>query len=343
MIQGPISRYDQLSLTLYEEHSFDINNIRDGIWRITWGFFKKLVIADRIAPAVTALTAVSSDYRGVYVVATIIFYALQIYGDFTGGIDITIGVAKMFGVEVTENFNRPFFSKSIADYWRRWHITMGSWFRDYVFYPVSLSPGVKKLSKWCKAHIGDNFGKKVPLYIATFVVWLCTGLWHGAAWHFVVWGMANCVIILLSQELNPLFTKFHERFAFSNTRYYEWFVIVRTFFMMGMIRVLDVYMSGTRTAKMLISIFTTPNWGALFDGSFLQLGITASDYLVIAIATFVIWIAALIKGRTPVLTWLYKRPVGVQCFLFWLLVISILIFGAYGIGYDASQFIYNQF
>lgn len=343
VIQGPISRYDQLSQTLYGEHTLRTQNIKDGLWRIAWGYFKKLVIADRIAPVVSTLTKDAAAYPGIYVLAVLVFYALQIYGDFTGGIDITIGVAKLFDIKITENFNRPFFSKGIADYWRRWHITMGSWFRDYLFYPISLSRGMQKFSKWCSAHIGERFGKKFPLYIATIVVWLATGLWHGAAWHFVVWGMANCVVLLLSQELSPLFQKFHARFAFSNTRYWEWFMVVRTFLMMGMIRILDVYRSGRLTAKMLLSIFTTPNWGRLFDGSFLKLGITGADYLVIAIGTLAIWIIALIKGRGPVLPWLSQKPVWLRYFLFWLLVVSIVIFGAYGIGYDASQFIYNQF
>ncbi len=343
LIQGPISRYDQLSQGLFGEHALDAQNIKDGLWRITWGYFKKLVIADRLAPAVAALTAAPEDYRGVYVLATILFYALQIYGDFTGGIDITIGTARLFGIEVTENFNRPFFSKGIADYWRRWHISMGSWFRDYLFYPVSLSKGVKDLSKWCKAHIGESFGKKLPVYAATIAAWLATGLWHGAAWHFVVWGMVNCAVLLISQELTPLYQRFHERFAFSNTRFWERFMVFRTFWMMGMIRVLDVYKSGRLTAKMIFSIFTTPNWGALFDGSFLKLGLSGADYLVVAAGILVIWGAALIKGRKPVLAWLSEKPVLFRYFLYWFLVVSILVFGAYGIGYDAGQFIYNQF
>ncbi|MBQ2455846.1 MAG: MBOAT family protein [Firmicutes bacterium] len=343
LIQGPISRFDQLSKTLFEEHDWDAQNIKDGLWRITWGYFKKLVIADRLAPAVAALTAAPDRYRGVFVLAAILFYALQIYGDFTGGIDIAIGAARLFGVEVTENFNRPFFSKNIADYWRRWHITLGSWFRDYLFYPVSLSKGVKDLSKWCKAHIGEGVGKRLPLYTATIAAWLATGLWHGAAWHFIVWGLANCAVLLISQELTPLYERFHERFAFSNTRCWERFMVFRTFWLMGMIRVLDVYRSGRLTAKMILSIFTTPNWHALLDGSFLKLGLSGADYLVAGIAVLIVWCAALIKGQKPVLTWLYEKPVSLRYLLFWCLVVSIIVFGAYGIGYDASQFIYNQF
>ncbi len=343
VIQGPISRYDQLSVSLFGEHRLDPQNIRDGLWRVTWGYFKKLVVADRLAPAVAALTADPDRYQGVYVLATILFYALQIYGDFTGGIDITIGTARLFGIEVTENFDRPFFSRGIADYWRRWHITMGSWFRDYLFYPVSLSRGVKALSKWSKAHIGEEFGRKLPVYTATIAAWLATGLWHGAAWHFVVWGMVNCAVLLISQELTPLYRRFHESFAFSNTRFWDRFMVFRTFWLMGMIRVLDVYRSGRLTAKMLLSVFTTPNWGALFDGSFLKLGLSGADYLVAGAAVLVIWYVSLIKGRKPVLAWLSEKPVLLRYLLYWLLVVSILVFGAYGIGYDASQFIYNQF
>ena len=120
-------------------------------------------------------------------------------------------------------------------------------------------------------------------------------------------------------------------------------MVFRTFWLMGMIRVLDVYRSGRLTAKMILSIFTTPNWHALLDGSFLKLGLSGADYLVAGIAVLIVWCAALIKGQKPVLTWLYEKPVSLRYLLFWCLVVSIIVFGAYGIGYDASQFIYNQF
>ena len=343
VIQGPISRFDELSVSLFAEHPFDAQQVTFGLWRVIWGFFKKLVIADRLAPAVAALTAPDSSYTGVYVLAVILFYALQIYGDFTGGIDITIGLAQMLGVKVAENFNRPFFAKNIADYWRRWHITMGTWFRDYIFYSMSVSPRMLKLSKQVKTKISPELGKRLPVYLSTITVWLATGLWHGAAWHFIVWGMVNCVILLVSQELAPVYRKFHARFAWSNTKGWEVFQIFRTFWMMGMIRVLDVYRTPGLWASRLLSIFTAGNWGALTDGSFLKLGLDGADYLVVLVGSLILLAVSLAKGKGPVREQLAAKPAPVRILLIWALIAGALIFGAYGIGYDAAQFIYIQF
>ncbi|MBQ9890591.1 MAG: MBOAT family protein [Firmicutes bacterium] len=343
LIQGPISRFDYLSRTLYGQHDFDGRQFAFGFWRVLWGFFKKLVIADRLAPVVVTLTGKAENYPGVFVLGTILFYGLQIYGDFTGGIDITIGVAQMLGIKVTENFDRPFFSKNIAEYWRRWHITMGTWFKDYIFYPLSVSQGMIKLSKWSREKLGPQIGKRLPVYISTILVWLATGIWHGAAWHFIVWGLLNCVVILISQELAPLYRRFHERFAFSNTRAWDVFQVFRTFWLMGMIRVLDVYKDVPTTFKMLGTIFTTPNWGKLFDGSFLKLGISGADYLVVLFGTLVMFFVSLAKGKGDVREMLAEKPAVPRYICIWLLLAAVLVFGAYGIGYDAAQFIYNQF
>ena len=128
LIQGPISRNDELSPSLYAEHRYDWRNVKFGLQRVLWGFFKKLVIADRILVAVNTIIKAPDDHRGVYVLVGMLFYAFQLYADFTGGIDITIGIAEMLGIKVAENFNAPFLAKNITDYWRRWHITMGTWF-----------------------------------------------------------------------------------------------------------------------------------------------------------------------------------------------------------------------
>ena len=150
LVQGPISRYGDMSETLYGGHSFDWKQVRFGLERILWGYFKKLVIADRISAAVGMLMEDPDYYTGAFVVVGMLFYAVQLYADFTGGIDITIGIAQVFGIRLEENFVRPFFSKNIAEYWRRWHITMGTWFRDYVFYPFSISRPLKAVTSFCK-------------------------------------------------------------------------------------------------------------------------------------------------------------------------------------------------
>ncbi len=343
LIQGPISRFDDLSKTLYGPHSFDARNVCFGAWRVLWGYFKKLVIADRMVVAITTITGKAEKYPGVYVVALVFFYAIQLYADFTGGIDITIGIAQMFGVKVTENFDRPFFSLNVTEYWRRWHITMGTWFKDYIFYPISVSQTMLNISKWSREKLGPQLGKRVPVYLSTIIVWFATGVWHGAAWNFIVWGLLNCLVIIVSQEFSPLYKKFHERFAFSNTKGYNVFQMFRTFWLMGLIRILDVYQNVPLTFRMVGTIFTTPNWGALFDGSMLKLGLTGSDYIVLLCGSLLMLLVSILQNKGSVREQLSQKPIAVRYLVIWLLFVAIVVLGAYGIGYDARQFIYNQF
>ncbi len=343
LIQGPISRYDDLSQTLYGEHKFDSSEFFYGFLRVMWGFLKKLVIADRLAPAIVTLTQNTDRYTGAYVMVAIIFYAVQLYGDFTGGIDITIGVARMFGIQVAENFDRPYFSKNVAEYWRRWHITMGTWFKDYIFYPLSVSGWMLKLSKWSRKHLGTAIGKRIPVYLATMIVWFATGVWHGAAWNFIVWGMLNCLVLLVSQEFDPLYQRFHKRVSFSNTKLYDGFQILRTFLLMGMIRILDVYRDVPLTFRMVGSLFTTPNWGELSRDSFLGLGLTGWDYLVVIMGAVLMFVVSLIRGKGDARTILSGKPPVLRYGILWALILIVVVFGAYGIGFDASKFIYNQF
>ena len=343
VIQGPISRYDDLSKTLFAEHKFDGNAFFYGFLRVMWGFFKKLVIADRLAPVIMALTKDTEKYTGVYVLATVFFYAIQLYGDFTGGIDITIGISKMLGIKVTENFDRPYFSKNIAEYWRRWHITMGTWFKDYIFYPLSVSGWMLKVSKWSRKHLGQGLGKRIPVYLSTIIVWFATGIWHGAAWNFIVWGMLNCLVLLVSQEFNPLYRKFHEKCGFANTRFWDGFQIFRTFWLMGLIRILDVYRDVPLTFKMVGTMFTDQNWGVLSDGSFLKLGMKLSDYFVVLCGMILLFVVSLLQGKDSIESRLEKKPVIVRSGILFILILVVVVFGAYGIGFDATQFIYNQF
>ncbi|MBO6162079.1 MAG: MBOAT family protein [Eubacterium sp.] len=343
VIQGPISRYDDLSKSLFSEHAFNPQDFFYGLLRVVWGFFKKLVIADRLAPVILTLTEDTEKYTGFYVLANIFFYAIQLYGDFTGGIDITIGVSRMLGIQVTENFDRPYFSKNIAEYWRRWHITMGTWFKDYIFYPLSVSGWMLKVSKWSRKHLGAALGKRIPVYLSTIIVWFATGVWHGAAWNFIVWGMINCVVLLISQELGPLYKKFHEKVSFSNTLVWDAVQIFRTFWLMGLIRILDVYRDVPLTFRMVGSMFTTSNWGALTDGSLLELGASAADYIVIAIGIILMFIVSLLQGKKKIADRLEEKPVALRYIVLLVLILAAVVLGAYGIGYDATQFIYNQF
>ncbi len=343
LVQGPISRYADLSQTLYGVHSFDKKKISFGMQRILWGYFKKLVVADTILTAVETL--VSDDYySGAWVLIVMAFYGIELYADFTGGIDITIGIAQMFGIELQENFIRPYFSKNITEYWRRWHISMGTWFRDYVFYPLSISPGLGRLSGWCRRHLAKGAAKRVPVYAATLVTWLATGIWHGASWNFVVWGVLNGVVILISGELKPLYEKFHKQFPrLGGTWGFRAFQIMRTFLLMSALRLFDCYGDVGLTLRMFFGMFREFHISVLTAEEFVYLGPGAAACGIVA-AGVLLMLAVSMAGRNgSVRERLAGQPYVLRFGAWTALLFAVLLFGSYGVGYDPAQFIYNRF
>jgi D-alanyl-lipoteichoic acid acyltransferase DltB (MBOAT superfamily) len=343
LIQGPINRYDEMKETLYTEHLFDAREIAFGLERVLWGFFKKLVIADRILTGVTTIIKAPEVYDGIYVFVGMMFYALQLYADFTGGIDITVGVAQVLGIRVRENFIRPYFSKNIAEYWRRWHISLGAWFTEYIFYPVSVCQPMLNFSRFCRKHFGDYVGKRMPVYVASLAVWFTTGIWHGASWNFIVWGLLNGIIIILSQECEPLYARFHSRFPVAGTWWYSLFQVVRTVLLMSSLRMLDCYRNVPLTFRMFGDMLLHSRLSQLFDGRLMSLGLTMSDYLVLGLGTVVLIGVSLAGRNGSVREKLAARPAPVRYAVIYSLFLCTLIIGAYGVGYDSSQFIYNQF
>lgn len=343
LIQGPISRFEDLSKTLYEKHGFDSRTVCYGLQRMLWGYFKKLVIADRILTGVSCIIGAPEKYYGAYAFVGMLFYTVELYADFTGGIDITIGIAQVLGITVQENFRRPYFSKSLKEYWRRWHISMCNWFRDYIFYPVSVSKSMQKFSKFSRAHLGERVGKRLPVYISSFVVWLSTGIWHGASWNFVVWGLANWLVLMVSEEFEPLYERFHKRFPFSDGRLYRVFEVARTFLLICVLNLFDCYSQAATTFRMFGSMLTAGNWRILWDGSLMNLGITALDYGILAAGILVLLLVGLVQRGGSVRERIAAKAYPVRVALWFGLFLSVLLLGTYGIGYDASQFIYNRF
>ena len=310
---------------------------------MAWGFFKKLVIADRMLIGVNTLIQNPDTYYGAYAFLGMLFYALELYADFTGGIDITIGIAQVLGVKVTENFNRPYFSKSIKEYWNRWHMTMGSWFTDYIFYPISVCKPMLKLSKASRKALGETIGKRVPIYLSSFVVWFATGIWHGASWNFIAWGLGNWVVIMISQELEPLYQRFHNRFHVRGSFFFRLFQVIRTVLLMSCLRMFDCYRDVPLTFRMFGSMFTGGNWKELLNGSLLQLGLTLTDYRILFFGLVLLIAVSLIQRTGSVREKIRKLPYWGRFVLWYGLFLCVLLMGAYGVGYDASQFIYNQF
>lgn len=344
LIQGPISRYGDMAPSLYADHAFDWKQVRFGLERILWGYFKKLVIADRVSIAVSMLMSDPDYYTGAFVFVGMLFYAVQLYADFTGGIDITIGIAQVFGIHLEENFIRPFFSKNIIEYWRRWHISMGTWFRDYVFYPCSISRPMKSITSWTKKHFGMGAARRVAIYIATFLTWFATGIWHGAEWHFIIWGVANGIIIMITGELEPLYEKFHKTFPkFVHTWGYRAFQVIRTFLLLCCLRMFDTYASVRLTVKQFIHMFTKFWVHPVTKQELIDLGLNRADYTILLIGVLLMFFVSMYGRNGSVREKIAQKPYIIRYGIFVLLFFAVLLLGNYGVGFDAQQFIYNQF
>lgn len=206
LLEGPVARYDVTGIKLCEGHSFDFDNLKRGILLILFGLFKKIVVADRLAILVGAVFSSYADYSGITVLVSVVAFTFQLYAEFSGIIDIAAGVSKMYGIPLEKNFDHPFFSLSVGEFWRRWHISLGSWFKDYVFYPVSMSKMSKKLSSFLrKKNLSPFLQTFVPSLISLFAVWSLTGLWHGASVKYLVYGLYYYAVMMLETLFAHIF------------------------------------------------------------------------------------------------------------------------------------------
>lgn len=344
LIQGPISRFDEMKEQLRAVHRPEAKSIAFGLQRMLWGYMKKLIVADRLIHVVSAVSQDTDQYRGLFVFVGMTCYTLQIYADFSGGIDIVLGAAQVLGIKLPENFERPYFSKTVGEYWRRWHMSLMTWLREYVFYPASVCGPVTKLTRWSKAHLGDAAGRRVPVYAATIIVWFVTGIWHGSTWNFVFWGLLNGVVLLIASELVPWQKRFDERHPKLKGK--PWFSAVRigrTLLILSIIQTLEYYGSVKRMLAMQVSMITEFSLRPLWDGSLLQMGMDFWDWMAAGAGLLAMLMVSLAQRKGSVRERIAAKPEGVRWGIWTGLFLAVLIFGAYGHGFEASQFVYNQF
>ena len=352
IIQGPISFYDQLAGQLYEPHRFDFNRFKHGCELILWGLFKKLVIADRAIIAINTVLDGYFDYNGTTLTFTVLLYALQLYADFSGGIDISRGVAQVFGIELTQNFKRPYFATTINGYWRRWHISLGAWMKEYVFYPLALSKTFVSLSKKLSASkfgsrkFGAHVAKVLPSSIASLVVFFLVGIWHGANWKYVGFGLWNGGIIMLSTLLEPLFEQTASKLRINVKSFgFRIFQMCRTFLVVLIGYVFDVapdFSAAMYTFKtVLINQNLREGYWQIWD-----LGLNIVDYASLALCTIFLFCISIIQERhsdTSIRLMLDKKPFVWRYALLFIGIMYLLVFGVYGPGFDPAEFVYMQF
>ena len=230
VIQGPINRYADLGPQLLEGHSAKGVPVRRSLLRFGYGALKKYAIANMLVGTIDKIFSnVTPDIPGSVVVFGILLYSAQQYGDFSGGIDMVEAASSLFGVDMAENFRRPYFSVSLADFWRRWHITLGTWMRDYVFFPFAVSRPMRALGARA-SRLGEHLGRTLPACVANLLVFLVVGLWHGAEPHYVAWGLYNGVVIALADLLAPAFRRANAALRVdTGSRAHRVFCVARTF------------------------------------------------------------------------------------------------------------------
>jgi len=348
IVQGPLNRFGDVGVQLQQEHKFEYDNIKYGAQLIIWGLFKKLVIADRLAAVTSTIFSPEfTNYNGSHIFFGVLAYSFQIYGDFSGGTDIARGAAQMLGINLPMNFERPFFANSMADFWRRWHMSLGAWMREYVFYPIMLCKPVTALSKKFRKKYGSYAGKLVPSVAAPMVVFFLIGIWHGVTSQYIVNGLYNAFLISGSVALVPVYEKLIKWFKI-NTDVFSWrlFQILRTTVLLFISRIIVKAPSLPDAFKMIKALFTSVDLDFITGASkeIFTLGVNEKEMVVLAISVIILLVVGILQENgVKIRETLAKQNLVFRWALILMLIAFVLVFGLYGPEYNASDFIYGNF
>lgn len=345
IMEGPIARYDETATDLYDAKKIDYKNMTFGIQRILFGCMKKVVIADRLNILIKTIFNDYAMYSGGVAFLGAIAYTIQLYMEFSGTMDIVIGSGQIFNIKIPENFRQPFFSKTISEFWQRWHITLGKWFKDYIFYPVSLSKPLKKLTSFGRKHLGNHFGPLLAGSIALFCVWICNGLWHGAGWKYIFFGMFHFTLILSGNIFEPLTKKITDILHINRQKLpFKIFQMIRTTFLV-IIGELFFRAKGLKAGmEMFKNIITNFSFDFLNNGSILNLGMDKYDFIVVVITLLIIFITSVLKEKNvEIREKIASKNIVIRWIIYYSLILFIIIFGAYGSNYVPVTPIYAEF
>lgn len=342
--QGPFNRYAGLMKEFEREHIFDYDRMLRGIQRFVWGAFKKLVIADRIGLFVDSVFAgeASTVPGSIYGVA-VVFYMLQLYADFSGYMDMALGVSETFDIILPENFKRPYFSKSVAEFWRRWHITLGKWFKDYVMFSFVMSGTGRKITKASKKK-WPVMGRHVVPIMGTMLVWIFTGMWHGRTMSYILWGVYYGLIMSISLVLESKYPVWKEKFHIKDGKVWGLFCMARTWLIVFVADILIRSESLVQAGMIYRALITRLDVGALFSQTITSYGISKYGFLLLFAALFV-WLVVSVweeQGK-DVRSYLAGFPMPVRWCCYYGILLVVLITGIYGGGYDTAAFMYQSF
>ena len=344
-MEGPICRYSEVTESLYQGNPVTYQNLTFGIQRIFYGLFKKMVIADRLNAFISNVFQDYSSYDGGIIFVGALLYTCQLYMEFSGTMDVVIGSGQIFGVRMPENFKQPFFSKSISEFWQRWHISLGLWFKDYLFYPLSMSKPIKNLSSKLRKRFGNHHGAVLAGGIALLAVWLGNGLWHGVGWNYIFFGLYHFALILTANFIEPTIKKIQNKLHINPASFgYKLIRIIKTSILV-VIGELFFRAEGLKVGiRMFIKIFSDFSLQSFTNGKIYELGMDKYDFFILAIAVIIVLIISILKEKNiKIRQTVAKQNIVIRWGLYYALIIFIIVFGAYGTGYIPVDPIYANF
>ncbi len=345
LMEGPILQWNDTRETLYAGEPITGESIAQGALRIIWGLFKRMIVADRLNTVVTILYLPKKEYTGAMILMTAVVTTVQLYLEFAGTIDIVIGSARIFQVRVPENFRQPFESQSAAEFWRRWHITLGRWFKNYIFYPVTTSNLVKKWNKWSRPKYGKYITTVGTSAMALFPVWILNGLWHGPKWPYILYGVYYFVVLLAEVALQPVGEKLRRLIHVSDDNIWiqRWHC-VRTWVIILAGEMLFRAETFSQFLKMCRNLFRGPFFSSDMVVTLLHMKLDLGDWFVVMVGTVIVFAVEYFQERKPdLLEKVPSLPIIPRWGIYYALIISILVFGAYGAGYQTVDLIYAAF
>lgn len=345
LMEGPICRYSDTAEALYDAKRASYQDFIFGAQRILFGLMKKLVIADRLNLLIQNVYSTPGKYDGFIIALGAVGYTFQLYADFSGTIDLVLGSGQMFGIALPENFKRPFFSTTISEFWKRWHITLGTWFKDYIFFPVSMSKPMKKLTTRARKKLGNHYGPLIAGAVSLFCVWFCNGIWHGAGWHYIFFGMYHFALILFGNIIEPSVIKITQKLHINRSSFpYRCVQIVRTFILVCIGELFFRAEGLKKGIKMFCMMFTDFTFNSLKDGSLFKCGMDKYDYLIIIVSAVLLFVIGILQEKgIHIRSSIAKKNIAVQFAVYYALILFIIIFGAYGAGYIPLDPIYAGF
>ena len=315
LVAGPIERPQNVIHQFYQKFDFDYDRVKSGLRLMLWGMFKKVIIADNLSVFVSQVYGDVGKYQGLPLLIATLFYSIQIFCDFSGYSDIALGSARVMGFKLMKNFNRPYSAKSISEFWKRWHISLSTWFRDYLYIPL----GGNRVSTYRK-------------YFNLFFVFLISGLWHGASWNFVVWGALHGFYQIVGQLTKNIQTKF---FGFFGEKLGG---VLQNIITIGLVVFAWIFFRATKfsDAKYVIK--------NMFDPSNLSLKeiihqIGTQNLIVVLVGILILEIVQWLQSRKDMSMWVENRPTWQRWGIYYFILFFILTFGYFG----EVQFIYFQF